>query len=551
MRAPTIVFLLSVAQAGLSTKPVYFVEMREHAGIEYRNTTGELEKRYIVSSLGTGAALFDYDEDGDLDLYLVNGAGLKDGSVIPVGPNRLYRNEGDWRFRDVTEMAGVGHQGFGVGAAASDFDNDGLVDLYVTNLGENVLYRNRGDGTFVDVTERAGVGHAGYGTSAAFLDADGDADLDLYVANYVNLDFRRLPAPGSRPSCQWQGLPIFCGPSGLEAASDVYYRNLGNGTFEDAGEEVGLVGNTPAYGLGVVVGDYDGDGDTDIYVANDSVPNFLFENDGNGNFREQALLAGVAYSAEGIAQAGMGVDMADLDGDGRLDLFVTNFSHDTNTIYRNFGGGLFEDATAKIMLRSDSWFYLGWATRFLDLDNDGDQDLFVANGHVYPRAGEAGSQLSYEQRNQIFWSSGSGRMEDFEFPTGDAMHAKASSRGGAFGDMDNDGDLDAVIVNIDAPPSLLKNELPGGGNALTLRLVGTVGNRDALGARVTLVAGSSRQVKEVHTSGSYLSSNDHRLHFGLGALERVDELIVRWPSGLEQKLGSVAAGAFLTIVEGR
>jgi len=326
---------------------------------------------------------------------------------------------------------------------------------------------------------------------------------------------------------------------------------MGNGNFQDAGEEAGLVGNTPAYGLGVVAGDYDGDGDMDIYVANDSVPNFLFENDGKGNFREQGLLAGVAYSAEGIAQAGMGVDMADLDGDGGLDIFVTNFSHDTNTIYRNFGGGLFEDATAKIMLRSDSWFYLGWATRFLDLDNDGDQDLFVANGHVYPQAGDAGSQLSYEQRNQIFWNSGSGRMEDFEFPAGDAMHAKASSRGGAFGDMDNDGDLDGVIVNIDAPPSLLKNELPGGGNALTLRLVGTIGNRDALGARVTLVAGSSRQVKEVHTSGSYLSSNDPRLHFGLGALERVEELIVRWPSGFEQKLGSVAAGAFLTIVEGR
>lgn len=547
MRAPTFVFLLSLAQAGPESNPVYFVEMRDHAGIEYRNTTGEPEKRYIVSSLGTGAALFDYDEDGDMDLYLVNGARLEGGSVIPVDPNRLYRNEGDWRFRDVTAMAGLGDRGWGVGSAAGDFDNDGLVDLYLTNLGENVLYRNRGDGTFVDVTERAGVGDEGYGTSAAFLDADGDADLDLYVANYTSPDFRRLPAPGSLPSCQWQGLPVFCGPSGLESASDVYYRNAGNGTFDEAP----LAGSTPAYGLGVVAGDYDGDGDTDIYVANDSVPNFLFENMGEGNFREQALLAGVAYSAEGIAQAGMGVDMADIDGDGGLDLFVTNFSHDTNTIYRNFGGGLFEDATAQFMLRRESWFYLGWATRFLDLDNDGDHDLFVANGHVYPQAGEASPQLSYEQRNQIFWNSGSGRMEEREFPAGDAIQEKASSRGGAFGDLDNDGDVDGVIVNIDAPPSLLRNELPGGGNALTLRLVGTVGNRDALGARVTLVAGSTRQLKEVHTSGSYLSSNDPRLHFGLGALALVDELIVRWPSGLEQKLSGVAAGALLTIVEGR
>ena len=533
-----------------STEQVIFVEMLPHSGIDYRNVSGSLEKRYILSSVGSGAALFDYDEDGDLDLYVVNGARLEGKTQIPVGPNRLYRNEGNWAFRDVTSKARVGHEGWGVGAAVGDFDNDGLPDLYVTNLGENVLFRNQGDGTFSDVTHSAGVGHEGWGTSAAFFDADGDGDLDLYVANYIDPDLDKIPPPGTGPTCQWLGLPVMCGPKGLTGQSDVYYRNEGAGTFVEASREAGLFDPTAAYGLGVVTGDYDGDGDTDLYVANDTMPNFLFRNQGNGEFVEVGFLSGAAYNAEGQTEAGMGVDLGDVNADGRLDLFVTNFSHETNTLYLNQGEGLLVDATSDLNLHMPSLSLLGWATRFVDLDNDGDLDLFVANGHVYPEIAATNPQNGYRQRNQVFWNLGDGRFAEAELAPEDAMQEITASRGAAFGDLDNDGDTDVVIVNIDAQLSLLRNEAARGGSWITLRLIGTESARDAIGARLTLSAGTSRQVKEVHPSGSILSSNDFRVHFGLGRHKRVDEIHIRWPSGRVQKLQNVEVGQFLTIVEG-
>jgi hypothetical protein len=527
-----------------------FVEMREHSGIDYVNVTGEKEKRFIVSSLGTGAALFDYDQDGDLDLYFVNGAPIV-GVETKEGPgSRLYRNQGGWTFEDATEETGVGHRGFGQGCAVSDFDNDGFPDLYVTGINGNVLYRNRGDGTFADITDSAGVGYRSWGTSAAFFDADADGDLDLYVANYADPDVKKLPLPGSAPNCRWLGIPVFCGPTGLVGARDVYFRNDGARRFVEASRESGLLDPGEAYGLGVVAGDYDGDGDADVYVANDSMPNLLFQNDGSGHFNETALFSGVAYNTDGLAQAGMGVDFGDLDGDGNLDVFVTNFSHDTNTAYRNLAGGVFADATAEMNLRMASWFYLGWATRFVDFDNDGDEDLFVANGHVYPEAHQGDPNTAYAQRNQIFWNRGGGTFDEGEFSQDDAMAEVRSSRGAAFGDVDEDGDTDVAVVNIDEPPSLLRNDVPGG-HWVGLHLVGTASNRDALGARVVLTSGPRRQMKEVHSSGSFLSSSDSRLLFGLGDRDAADEIRIRWPSGHEERYQNLAAGDYHLIVESR
>jgi hypothetical protein len=534
-----VLFLVAIPQ---------FVEMRARSGIDYVNRTGEREKKFIVSSLGTGAALLDYDQDGDLDVYLVQGAEIEGTTVLEGSGSRLYRNEGGWRFQEVTDSAGVGTRGFGQGATAADVDNDGFPDLYVTQVGTNVLYRNRGDGTFEDQTVSSGASGTGWGTSAAFFDADGDADVDLYVAAYADPELTRLPLPGSGPSCRWLSIPVFCGPTGLSGASDWFFRNQGDGTYVEASREAGLLDRDASYGLGVVSFDFDDDGDADLYVANDSMPNLLFLNDGQGTFTETALFSGVAYNIDGLAQAGMGVDAGDLDGDGRLDLFVTNFSHDTNTAYRSLGAGLFADATTEMNLRMPSWFYLGWATRFVDLDNDGDEDLFVANGHVYPEAEKADPHTTYAQRNQIYWNRGSGSFEEGTFAEGDAMSVAYSSRGGAFGDIDDDGDPDAVIVNIDDVPSLLRNDAAWG-NWIGLRLVGTRSNRDALGARVVITAAGGRRTKEVHTSGSFLSSSDPRLLFGLGEATRADEILVRWPSGREEEFSNLAAGSYHLIVE--
>jgi hypothetical protein len=528
----------------------HFVEMRDVSGIDYWNVTGEKDKRFIVSSLGTGAALFDYDQDGDLDLYFANGARIEGVAIAGYGEPRLYRNEGGFRFVDVTGEAGLAREGFGQGCAVGDADNDGFPDLYVTGIGANVFFRNLGDGTFADETETTGTGFESWGTSAAFVDADGDSDLDLYVTNYADPDITKLPLPGDGPSCRFIATPVFCGPTGLAGANDVYFRNEGNARFTNRTKESGLEDAIGAYGLGVVAGDYDGDGDQDLYVSNDSVPNYLFQNDGRGNFVETALFAGVAYNTDGLAQAGMGVDFGDLDGDFHLDIFVTNFSHDTNTAYRNLGNGVFSDATTELNLRMPSWFYLAWATRFVDLDNDGDEDLFVANGHVYPEAGSADRQTAYAQRNQVFWNLGRGKFEEGAFPPGDAMEEVFSTRGGAFGDLDDDGDPDVALVNIDDPASLLRND-SGPNHWLGLRLVGTTSNRDAVGARVWATSGPRRQMKEVHPSGSYLSSSDPRLLFGLGSLAEAVAIRIRWPSGSEQIVEDLRAGSYHLIVEPR
>ncbi len=512
------------------------------SGLDVRTLSGEPEKQFIVSSLGTGVALLDYDQDGDLDVYIVDGAPLVDRTPGEGRPNRLFRNDGGLRFTERTSAAGVGDTGWGFGVAVGDVDDDGFPDLYVTNLGPNALYRNRGDGTFHRVPDAGGADHPGFSTSAAFVDADSDGDPDLVTLGYTADRIEDLPLPGAGASCVWFGLPVFCGPSGLIAAEDAFYENRGDGTFEDASEAAGLRSVEPAYGLGVVTGDFDDDGDLDFYVANDSVPNHLWRNDGDGSFVEDGLVAGVAYNADGLAQAGMGVDAGDFDGDGQLDLFVTNFSHDTNTAYRNSGGGFFEDSTTRNELRMPGWFTLGWGTRFADLDSDGRLDLFVANGHVYPTAADAGSGTTYAMRNQLFRNLGGGAFAE---ETRDGT--ERSSRGLAMGDLDDDGRPDLVVTNLDDRAVLLANRSPGRG--VILRLVGTSAGRDGDGARVRFTrADGGAEERAAHRSGSFLSSSDPRLHLGAGGSESVRDVRVRWPGGPEEALGDLAVGGGVVIV---
>ncbi len=545
-----LLLLLLPAMAGAQgSESVVFREVRPDS-VDFVNTSGEPDKRYIVSTLASGVALIDYDTDGDLDLYFVNGAALVEGRLEEVASDRLYRNEGGWSFVDVTEKAGLGDTGWGVGAAVGDIDNDGDPDLYVTRFGRNHLYLNGGDGTFTEAGQRAGVAEPGWSTSAAFFDADGDGDLDLYVAKYIDIDFEAIPPPGKEPRCQWFGVDIMCGPNGLPGLRDVFFLNQGNGTFSDETEAAGLSDPTGSYGLGVVTGDFDDDGDVDLYVANDSVPNFLYRNDGAGGFTETAFLSGVALSSDGLEQAGMGVDAGDLDGDGRLDLFVTNFSHEPNNAYFNHGAGLFVDGAGEASMHASSWFALGWGTRMVDFDHDGDLDIFVSNGHVYPGVDQSNLNTRYHQANQIFWNDGAGTFTERDLHPSDGLGLVASSRSVAFGDLDEDGDVDGVVINIDAAPYFLDNRLGGSADWIRFLAIGRESSRDAIGARITVVAEGVRQVRELHPCGSFLSSSDPRVHFGVPGATQIQDVRVRWPSGREEQLGPMKPGYEVILLEG-
>ena len=546
--AVAAVFGFGGGEAPAQGPQISFRDVYAESQIRYRNISGDVTKRYIMSSLGSGACLFDLDKDGRLDLYLANGGPLQGSLPLASEGNVLYRNLGDWHFKDVTARGGADVASWSLGCTVGDIDNDGFDDLFVSNIGENLLFRNQGDGTLNLSPLPSGPPGDFFSTSSAFFDADRDGDLDLYVTNYIGGDLAALPPPGG-VDCTWLGLPVFCGPRGLEAAPDVYFQNQGDGSFIDATVEVGFGSVEAAFGLGVVVGDYDNDGDTDVYVANDSMPNYLFENDGMGRFAEVALFTGAAYNAGGLPQAGMGVDMGDIDGDGRLDMFVTNFSHDTNTPYMNLGNGLFADETARAGLAASTWFYLGWATRIGDFDNDGNNDIFVVNGHIYPEVDAATLRTSYAQRNQVLWNDGDSKLVEREVLTEDGLSKIGSSRGAAFGDIDNDGDLDAIIVNIDDRPDVLRNEQNIGNHWVTFALVGARSNRNVIGARVTLTIGSRTLVGEVRPSGSYLSSNDPRVHFGLGKAVHIDRVVVRWPSGRQEEIVDVAVDKIYRLVE--
>ncbi|MBI2503436.1 MAG: tetratricopeptide repeat protein [Candidatus Latescibacteria bacterium] len=526
---------------------VRFVEVTAQSGLDFVQISGGPPQRYILEAMTGGAAFLDYDNDGYLDVFLVNGTRLE--APPPEASNRLYRNvegkDGERIFLDATDQAGLRRSGWGTGCATGDYDNDGDVDLFVACWGPDLLYRNEGDGSFTDVTQRAGVGHQGWGTSAAFGDLDSDGYLDLYVANYLVFDPAASPNKGEM--CRgYKGLETFCGPHGMAAQADVLYRNLGDGRFADMSAATGI--DQYRYpGLGVVFTDCDDDGDLDIYVADDSQPNLLFRNDGDWRLWETAAFAGVAYSEEGRSQAGMGVDAGDYDNDGDMDLFATNFSDDVNTLYQNQGHGSFADATAAAGLGDKPRPYLGWGTAFFDADNDGWLDLFIADGHLYPQLKDHPSGLRYTQPNLFYWNE---RGVFHQASPGPGLEIVRVSRATAFGDYDNDGDVDLLIVNLNDAPNLLRNEGGNRHNWLGLQLVGTQSNRDGIGARVTLFSGQGRQVREVKRGYGYQSQHDGRVLFGLGQEEGAQRVEIRWPSGQVQVLERPPLRAYLVVREG-
>ena len=533
------------AQSGVA---VSLTDVSATSGLDLVNVSGGPAKDYIVDANGNGAALFDYDNDGDLDALLVNGSTRE---RLPRGGDpmvALYRNDGTGRFTDVTAASGFSRTGWGAGACVADVDNDGFEDVYVTAFGADVLWRNTGRGTFVDVTKEARLGDTRWSTSCAFNDYDHDGFVDLYVANYVRFDDKAIPSRATTASCRFMATDVFCGPNRLVGEADVLYRNAGDGTFTDVTARAGIA-DPGYYGFGVVFADLTSDGWPDIYVANDSVPNLFFRNTGKGTFVEEGLPAGVAVSGDGRAQAGMGVDAGDYNGDGLPDLVVTNFSHDYNTLYENGPPGVFTDRSYAAGVAVTAGPYLGWGVKLVDLDNDGRLDLFIANGHVYPDVDGRGLGTSYRQKKQVFLNDGR-RFRDATAAIGGGLLLERSSRGAAFGDIDNDGDTDVLVVNMNERPTLLRNDTPRTHHWLTLRLVGGPSNRSALGARVTIEAGGRTQVAEVRSDGSYLSHSDLRVHAGLGAAARAARVEIRWPSGRVESIPNVQADRFYVAREG-
>ena len=543
-----LVLTLSLLGAEAQTHP-QFVDVARQAGVDLPTLSGSPEKDHIVESSTGGLAAFDYDNDGDVDLFVVNGSRL-DGFPAAEEPRAaLYRNEGDWHFSDIGAEAGVDHSGWGMGCTAADYDADGWTDLYLSNYGPNALFRNDG-GQFIDVAAKIGVANPAWSMAATFADYDGDGDLDFYLTNYIDFD------PNFRPEnpnfCRWRGLDVFCGPLGLAGAADAFYRNEGpekGWSFTEASRELGLP-DYRYYGYGALSGDYDNDGDLDIYIANDATPNILYINEA-GRFRDIAPLASCAYSENGLEQASMGAATSDFDGDGDLDLFVTNFSYDNNTLYQNSGRGFFLDASFVAGLGAPIHKYLGWGANFFDADNDGDEDLFVANGHVYPAVDQHPLGTRYAQPNQLFENRGGGRFADISTTAGPGLRIEESSRGSAVADFDDDGDLDIAVVNIDAPPTLLRNDGGNRQNWLMLELRDTGFNKRAVGARVVLTNGDRRQLREVRVGTSYLSQDDLRLHFGLGKEAEVEHLAIRWPNGDEEILRHIAANRLIRVERGK
>ncbi len=514
------------------------------AGLHFQHINGASADKYMVETMGSGGLFFDYDQDGWIDIFLVDGGSIADRNAADTARHKLYRNRGNGTFEDTTAAAGITHAAYGLGACTADVDNDGWPDLYITAFGPNVLYRNNGDGTFSDVTKAAGVGSTSWSTSCAFGDIDNDNRADLYVANYVQFSAQNNKFCGDVA----RKIRAYCDPHVYPGVSGVLYRNNGAGAFTDITREAG-VQRTDGKSLGVIFLDHDADGWLDIFVANDRVPNFLFHNQRNGRFREAGLLAGVAVASDGKARAGMGTDFGDYDNDGRLDLVVTNFDLETHSVFRNLGGGVFADATAESGVGPPTLPFVGFGTAWFDGDNDGDLDLAIANGHVLDNPGVFRAGARHAQRKLLFVNDGRGRLTEIGRLAGPGFDPERVSRGLFVADVDNDGDLDMLITNNGETVDLLRNDSDNR-NALILRLVGTKSNRDAIGARVRVTSAGRSWVRDVRAGSSYLGQNDLRVHVGLGTTARAD-VEIQWPSGTNEGVRDVAANQIVTVTEGK
>ena len=527
----------------------HFVDVASAAGLNAPVIYGDPEiKKYIVESTGCGCAFIDYDNDGWMDLFVLCGTRL--GGAPEGTTNRLYKNNRDGTFTDVTEKAGLRALGWACGVCTGDYNNDGFDDIFCTNFGQSVLYRNNGDGTFTDVTKAAGLwsDQQRFGAGCTFLDYDRDGYLDLFVSNYVRFSFENAAAPGENPNCRWKGIPVECGPRGLATGRHSLYRNNGDGTFTDVTQQAGIARAAATYGMTVVAADFDEDGWQDIYVACDSTPSLLFMNNRDGTFREEGVLRGAALSEDGMEQAGMGVGVGDYDLDGHLDLFKTHFADDANILYHNDGKANFEDATGSSRLGVETR-YVCWGAGIVDLDNDGLPDLFMVTGHVYPQVERTLPQYPNKTPRAVFRNLGKGVFEELIQEAGPGVAAAHCSRGCAFGDFDNDGDIDILIVNLNEPPSLLRNDLTGKSNWIKVKLEGVKSNRSAIGARVVVHYGGKTQAQAVLSQSSFFSCSDSRLHFGLGSSTLAD-IDVYWPSGLHETFKQIPANRLITIKEG-
>ena len=549
-----------------SESQISFVDVADELGVTFRHTSGATPHKYFPETAGGGGMLWDYDRDGLLDIYLVNSGWVTDGDRQAVMVNALYRNTGQGRFAEIAGRVGVDNAGYGMGCAAGDYDNDGDPDLFVTNFGPNAFYRNdlsRGDptGSFTDLTRARGMGDARWGTGSAFADYDLDGDLDLYVANYVDyVPWRDVDA--GTPYLPAQDVNSYAGdvrayphPGSFRGSADILYRNDGDAGYVDVTRQAGVYDES-GKGLGVIFGDCDGDGWPDLYVANDLVRNFLFFNKGDGTFREEALRSGTSFGQDGQIEAGMGADFGDYDNDGDLDITVTNFQKEPNTLYRNEGTGFFANESFASGIGLISLPLLGFGTGFFDFDNDGLQDLFVANGHVLDNVELLDQSTTYAQANLLLRNVGPNRYGKFAFAdvsadSGPGLQLVQPSRGSASGDFDNDGDVDLLVINLGGPAALLRNDGGNRANWLSVETVGVAANRDGIGARIRAVAGDLRQTKEVRGSRSYLSQSDLRVHFGLGDRPLVDSLVVSWPSGTIDVQTNVVANLFIRVQEGR
>jgi hypothetical protein len=551
----TGILLLTVlcSKPGLAQLP-QFKDVARDVGITASHISTP-DKHYILETMSGGVGLIDCGNTGKLDIIVANGSTVESFRQGGDPMITLYHQDDGFKFRDITQAAGLTRKGWGMGVAVADFDNDGLPDIYVTGYGGNALYHNLGNCRFEDVTAKAGVGGGEFSTGAAWGDYDRDGNVDLFVSRYVHLDINKLPAFGSNEkSCRFKGIRVFCGPWGLPGESDLLFHNRGDGTFEEVSKKAGVDNPDRYYGLGVEWGDYDDDGWPDLYVANDSGPNYLFHNKHDGTFEEVGMLAGAAVSGDGLQEGSMGVDWGDYLRDGHISMFVTNFTEQSSILYRNLGKGEFSDVTAPAKLAQPTYYNVGWGTGFVDFSNTGWLDLFQANGNTYPQMDQIAGGTPYGLPMQLFRNQGTGAFTDISSVF--AGIPVASRRGAAFGDLNNDGNMDIVVANLDGPPLVLLNQGGNHNHRVLIKLIGTKSNRMAIGAIVTVTSGSSVekalvQKAEVRAGGSYLSSNDPRLHFGLGTEANIREMVISWPSGYRELLHDVPADFVFTITEGK